>query len=747
MYEVRTSKYGFNMNKYFKWKVLFIVAIIAFSIWKIYPPEKQITLGLDLQGGMHVVMKVDVEKVPESARKDATDRAVEVIRNRIDEFGVKEPSITKQGADHIVIQLPGVTDRKRALEIVGKTAHLEFKLVAHEQDLLDQALKGEIPAGYELKELKEEEGQAPEKILLRSEAVLTGDKLINAGVAFDQGSFGQPIVTLEFNDEGAKIFDEVTSKAISDFRLDGIPRRIAILLDGTLRSAPQVRERIPNGRAIIQGQFAYQEASDLSLVLRAGALPAPVYVEEERTVGPTLGKDSVESGIKACLIGLALVFAAMAVYYLANGWIANFALVLNLLLLLAGLSLLKASLTLPGIAGVILSLGMAVDANVLIYERMREEMKLGKSSRAVIAAGYHKAFSTILDSNLTTLITAVLLFWFGTGPIRGFAITLSLGIVISMFTALFVTRVIFDWITRRGEMKLRMLQIIGVPNWNYMKYRYFAYAGSLVLILIGFAVFYQRGTANFGVDFAGGSLVQVKFKQEIDLGKVRSSLGAGGVEGAQIQNFGEPGLHEIIIRTPKIETDQIEKVLNDLVGAESYSVERVETVGPSVGADLRKKAFWASVWALGAICVYIGFRFKLIFAFPAVLALFHDAAITLGLFSITGREMNLTFIAAILTIIGYSINDTIVIYDRIRENMKLLRKLPFIDMVNLSINQTMSRTILTSGLTLLVVIALFFFGGEVINDFAFAIMVGMISGTYSTIFIAAPAIVDMQRLK
>ncbi|MBI4397838.1 MAG: protein translocase subunit SecD [Candidatus Omnitrophica bacterium] len=734
------------MNKYFKWKVLLIVALVAFSLWKIYPPEKQITLGLDLQGGMHIVMKVDLAKVPESLRADATDRAVEIIRNRIDEFGVKEPQISKQGSDHIVIQLPGVTDRKRALEILGRTAHLEFRRVVEDQKLLDQALAGTVPEGYELKELKEE-GRPDEKLLLEGQAVLSGDKLVNAGVSFDQGSFGQPIVTLEFNEEGARIFDQVTSQAVNDFRLDGISRRIAILLDGTLRSAPQVRERIPNGQAIIQGQFSYQDASDLALVLRAGALPAPVNVEEERTVGPTLGKDSVDDGVRACVVGLILVFIAMAVYYLANGLIANFALVLNLLFILTGLSLFNASLTLPGIAGLILSLGMAVDANVLIFERMREELALGKKSRAVVAAGYHKAFSAIFDSNLTTLITAVLLFKFGTGPIRGFAITLSLGIISSMFTALFVTRVIYDWITRKKEITIKMLQLIGVPNFNYMKWRYWAYAGSTLLIVGGLLVFYLRGADNFGVDFAGGTLVQVKFKEAVDLGTVRNAMSSGGVTGAQLQNFGDPGLHEIIIRTPEIATDSIENVLTSLVGAESFETLRVETVGPSVGSDLRKKAFWASIWALIALCIYVGFRFKFNYGLCAVLALFHDAAVTVGMYAISGREMNLTFIAALLTIIGYSINDTIVIYDRIRENLKSMRKLPFIDQVNLSLNQTLSRTILTSGVTLLVVIALFIFGGEVINDFAFAMLVGMISGTYSTIFIATPVLVDLQKLR
>ncbi len=731
------------MNKYYKWKVLLIVAIVALSIWKISPPSEKINLGLDLQGGMHVVMKVDLEKVPELAREDATDRAVEVIRNRIDEFGVKEPSVSKQGVDQIIIQLPGVSDRKRALEIIGKTAHLEFRMVAHEQALIDQALGGEIPEGYEIKELSRGKGLGSEKLLLEKDSFLSGDKLVNAGVSFDQGSLGQPIVTLEFNDEGAKTFDQATAKASGDFRVDGIPRRIAIILDGALRSAPQVRERIPNGRAIVQGQFTYEDASDLALVLRAGALPAPVYVEEERTVGATLGQDSIEKGIRACFVGLVLVLVAMFAYYFINGAVANVALILNLLFLIAGLSLFNASLTLPGIAGIILAMGMAVDSNVLIYERMREELKLGKGARAVIASGYNKALSTILDSNITTLITALLLFRFGTGPIRGFAVTLSLGIIVSMFTALFVTRAIFDFISKKQDLKIKMLELVGVPSFNYIKWRHIAYGVSSVVIVCGLLFFFNRGSDNFGVDFSGGSLVQVKFAEPTDMGAIRSALKEGGVEGSQIQNFGDSSLNEIIVRTPQMNPEEVEASLKALVGDDQVEIMRVERVGPAVGADLRQKAMWASIWALIAMGVYVSFRFRFQFAVCAAVALFHDAAITVGLYSLSGREMNLTFIAAILTIIGYSLNDTIVIFDRVRENMRLLKKMTFSDLINLSLNQTLSRTIITSGLTLLAVIALYVFGGEVINDFAFAILIGVVVGTYSSVFIAAPLAADL----
>ncbi len=735
------------MDKYYKWKVLLIVALTSLALWQVYPPQKKIHLGLDLRGGMHLLLKVDVSQLAQKEKKDAVDRALEVIRNRIDQFGVSEPSIQKQGTDRIVVQLPGVTDRKRALDVIGKTALLEFKMVADDPKLLEQALKGSVPEGYELRELKEE--RRHENLLLEKKAPLTGDKLVNAAVSFDQRSFGQPVVSLEFNKEGAAKFAEITQLAVSKFQQDGIPRRISIVLDGTVRSAPQVKVVIPDGRAQIEGNFTYEDASDLALVLRAGALPAPVSVEEDRVVGPSLGKDSIEQGTKACLISGVLVTLFMSTYYLLPGMIASVALFLMVLFTLGGMVAFGATLSLPGIAGLVLNIGMAVDANVLIFERMREELKTGKTVRSAISAGYHKAFSAIVDSNVTTLITGLLLFYFGSGPIKGFAVTLSIGIVASMFTAITVTKVVFDAFTR-GERKisLRMMNILKeVPKFDYIKWRYFGYGLSILVIGIGLAVFFMRGEKMYGVDFSGGVLEQVKFKQTMDLAKIRNVLAKKGLGGVNLQNFGEEGRHEVIFRSSAAQPEKIHEALDELAGKGNYEVLRAETVGPSAGAEIRGKAFKAFFMAMIGCIIYMTWRFDFRYAICAIVAEFHDAFVCLGVVALSGREISLPVISAVLTIIGYSLNDTIVIYDRFRENARNMKRMTFADLVNLSVNQTLSRSILTNLTVFIVVVILFLFGGEVINDFAFTMLIGCISGSYSTIFTASPLLVDWKGRK
>lgn len=730
------------MDKYYKWKVLGVIILIVAAIWKIYPPQQKIKLGLDLKGGMHLLLRVETEKIDVNGRKDAVDRAVEIIRNRIDQFGVAEPSIQKQGVNGIVVQLPGVTDRARALSVIGKTAMLEFKLVADDPKLLPEALNGNVAEGYELKELREEKRQ--ENLLLKSEAVLTGDKLVNAAVSFDSTGFGQPVVTLEFDKEGSAKFARVTEEAVAKFKADGIARRLAIVLDGEVRSAPQMRVIIADGHAQIEGNFSYEEANDLALVLRAGALPAPVVVEEDRIVGPSLGKDSIEQGTKACILSAIFVGIFMSSYYLFSGLVATIALVLMIVLTLGALAGFGATLSLPGIAGLVLNIGMAVDANVLIFERMREELKTGKTVRAAIAAGYHKAFSAIIDSNVTTLITGLLLFYFGSGPIKGFAVTLSIGIGASMLTAIVVTRLIFDGMTSEGRnVSLRMFNILNeVPKIDFMKYRYWGYALSVIAVTIGLFAFFARGEKNYGVDFSGGVLEQVKFKQSVDLGQIRKALESKGGSSINLQNFGEADRHEVIFRSAAAQPEKIHEALDELVGKDNYEVLRQETVGPAAGAEIRGKAMKAFFIALIGCIIYMSWRFDTRYAICAIIAEFHDAFICVGAVALSGREFSLPVISAILTIIGYSLNDTIVIYDRVRENVKGMRKMTFKDIVNLSVNQTLSRSLLTNFTVFIVVAVLYFFGGDIINDFAFTMLVGCISGTYSTIFCASPILVS-----
>ena len=719
------------MDKFYKWKVLLIVVLAGLSIWKAWPPKEKINLGLDLQGGMQLLLQVETDKVPAEARRDATDRVVEIVRNRIDEFGVREPVISKQGKDQVVVQLPGVTDRGRAREIVGKTAHLEFRLVSDNSELIKKADEGKAPEGYELKEMKNSSG-GTNSVLVSKEVLLTGDHLTTASVGFDQ--YGQAIVQLQFEKEGAKIFDKIT--------FENVGKQLAIVLDGKVHSAPVIRDRIPNGQAQISGNFSADEASDLALILRAGALPAPVRIIEERTVGPTLGHDSIEKSVRAGALGTLLVFLFMPGYYLLAGLIADIGLVVYMLLVTGSLALFHSSLTLPGIAGFILSIGMAVDANVLISERMREELQTGKTPRAAISAGYHRAFSAILDSNLTTLITSLLLFFFGTGPIKGFAVTLSFGLIASMFSSLTVTRVIFDFLAKNNpNLNLKMNRLIGVTDFRFLRGRFFAYGFSLLTLVVGISTFFLRGRENFGVEFTGGTLIQVGFQKPVESAAFRRALEKAGVKDPSLQFYGDPSQNQFIVKTAAADSKKIEQAASAAAGKD-FQVLRVDEIGPTVSGDLKTKALWAVFWSSAGILVYLAFRFEWQFALAAVAALLHDTLFTFGVYALSGREINLPIVAAILTIMGYSVNDTIITFDRVRENLRVVRKKTFSEIVELSINQTLGRTILTSLTVLFGAFSLFLFGGSGISDFAFTLCIGFTIGIYSTVFVASALLVD-----
>ncbi|MCM8800648.1 MAG: protein translocase subunit SecD [Candidatus Omnitrophica bacterium] len=727
------------MKKRIIYKLIFILLVLGICIYFAFPLNRRINLGLDLKGGIHLLLKVDTKSISDFAKIDVVERALEVIRNRVDEFGVREPYIQRQGEDEIVVQLPGVTDRERAIEIIGRTALLEFKLVCSEPEKIKQALQGNVPEGYELKTVHDTE----EQLLLEKEPVLTGDTLVDAMVRF-QGEFNEPVVGLKFNSEGAKKFSKITS--------ENIGKRLAIVLDGKVQSAPNIKEHIPYGEAVITGRFDIEEARDLALVLRVGALPAPMWVEEERTIGPLLGQDSIRKGIKASIVGSILIFIFMAFYYLSAGIIADFALILNLLIILGILGMLpalfgiSATLTLPGIAGMALSLGMAVDANVLINERIKEELAGGRSLRSAIANGYNKAFSAIFDSNVTTIIASALLFIFGTGPIRGFAVTLTTGLIASLFTAVIVTRTIFELLIEFGLLKnsLPMLRFIKEARLDFIGKRRIFYILSLLVIIFGLIVYFKRGKQAYGIDFAGGQLQEYSFKSTPDIDKVRNILKELNLADASLQQF-KDNPRVLLIRTVEDKNQLITQKLKEVFPDEDIQILRVERVGPVAGRHLKVKAVKAILWSLLGILIYVALRFKhLNFAVAGVIALFHDVLVALGFMAITGRQIDLLTITAFLTIAGYSINDTIVIYDRVRENSQLLRKYSLYNLINLSVNQTLSRTLLTSLVTLLVVIAILFYGGEVLNNFAFCLLIGFISGVYSTIYIASPLVLAWQ---
>ena len=719
-------------------RTLVVLGVIAASLWYTFPLKDRISLGLDLQGGMHMVLKVDTSKLPpEMLKQDVTGTALEIIRNRIDQFGVREPLIQRQGTDGIVVQLPGVTDRERAIKLIGETAQLRFMLVSENRHLLDQATGGHVPEGYTL---VEDENGSP--LLLENEGTLNGSILSEAMV--QAGEMGLPVVSFRMTREGAKAFGRLTGANIN--------RRLAIVLDNKLQSAPVIQSRITDAGQIT-GRFTREEANDLAIVLRAGALPAPIVLEEERTVGPTLGKDSIRAGILASAAGGLLVVLFMVCYYWVAGVIAVVALVLNLLIVLGCLGYLHATLTLPGIAGIMLTLGMAVDANVLIDERIREEMTRGRPLSLAIDVGYSRVFSAIFDSHVTGIISALFLYWFGTGSIRGFGTTMITGLVASLFTAIFVTRLFFDMLLASGWLKkLPMLHLVRETKIDFIGKRRIAYALTGLLTIAGAMAFVHRGSQRYGLDFTGGLLQQYRFSHAITADELRTSLNKVGLGHAVVQEFGSPT--EWLIRTPEATQAEIKETMTrthevmiaDFGQQSPPELTRLEQVGPTVGGILRKKAWFAIGWSMVGIMLYVAFRFRNFeFGAAGVIALIHDVVMAGGLLCLIGRPIDLMIIVALLTIAGYSISDTVVVYDRVRENMRIYRKMGLAELINLSINQMLGRTILTTLTVILEVLALYFFGGEVLHDFAFCLLVGFISGVYSTVYIASPLVITWRR--
>jgi preprotein translocase subunit SecD len=412
--------------------MLFILGLVGLAIWSVYPPGDKIRLGLDLKGGVHLVLEADTSKIESTQDlKDAVNVALEIIRNRVDQFGVSEPTISRQGTSRIIVDLAGIEDPQRAVELIGKTALLEFKLVDEKGDL-KKALEDKLPPDDEI--LYEYVDGKPRPYLIKRETLLSGRFIKDARVEID--SWGQPYIALEFDSQGAQIFAQITGTHVGE--------RLAIILDNVVKSAPVIKTRIPEGKAVIEGRFTLEEANELRIILKSGALPIPFNIIQNTTVGPSLGRDSIQKGLVSGIIGLVGVVLFMGIYYRKAGLIANMALFLNLLFLLGALAALKATLTLPGIAGIILTIGMSIDANVIIFERIREELRRERAPRSAVDTGYRRALSTILDANITTLITALILFQFGSGPIKGFATTLSIGILASLFTAIVVTRVTFN---------------------------------------------------------------------------------------------------------------------------------------------------------------------------------------------------------------------------------------------------------------------------------------------------------------
>jgi len=721
-----------------------MLVLVVSSIVTIWPPQKKIALGLDIQGGTSFLIRL--KGGDKEVTKGMLDQAVEVIRKRVDYFGGGEQIISPVGSDRILVQIPGLDTAKiqEARDQLSRVAKLEFRLVYPDNgERLREIDEGKqvIPPEYRIETYKQQhqaEGEKPieERLLVKKKADLAGDRVSGAGASYERDGWA---VHLRFDSEGAKQFGNITAA--------NVHHRFAIVLDGVIQSAPVIQDAIYGGDAQITGRFTEEEARGLASVLE-NPLQTPVSIEEERSVSHTLGLDSIRASILAGFVGLAITLVCVAVYYKIPGLIANLALIINLILLVGALTMFHFVLTLPGIAGIILTIGLSVDANVLIYERLREEMALGKSLKVALNTAYEKAFSSIFDANVTTLITDAILFWKASGPVKGFAISLSLGILASFFTALIVGRNCLGWLVDTGRVKrISMLHLISAQNINFLGKGLIACMCSLALLLAGAFAFYKRGERNFGVDFRGGDLITLSAPGKIDIGQVRGALKPIGLADASIQESTQVGRSYITIRTPLNTSDKVEKQVMQTLPSSGFRVEGSERVGALVGGELAKNSLIALGLGILGILIFVTFRFQLSFAVGAIVALLHDVLMTVGVFALFGRELTLTIVGAVLTVAGYSINDTIVVYDRIREGLASGRRGTIEEIMNSSINQTLSRTILTSTVTLIPILCLFLFGGAVLRDFSLAIIIGVIVGTYSSIFIASPIVLWWTRAR
>jgi SecD/SecF fusion protein len=660
---------------------------------------------------------------------DALERSLEVVRQRLDESGLVEPSITRQGNDGILVQMPGVADPSSVRKLLGTTAKMTFHWVANSDN---EALMN-LPGSAE-----------GERYSLERRVAMEGQHISDAQLGFNSDN-GQPVVNFKLDSDGARQFGEMTRANIG--------RPLAVVLDGKVITAPVIRSAIAGGSGEISGGFTSAEASSLALLLRGGALPVPLKVLEERTVGPDLGSDAIAMGLSTGLLGAALVFAFMLGLYGRWGAIACVGLAVNVGLVFGVLSVLGATLTLPGIAGIILTIGMAVDANILINERIREETRNGLSAPMAVRQGFSRAYSTILDSNMTTLIAISLLFMFGSGPVRGFAVTIGIGLLTSMFTAIAVTRLLMEWRVRAmGRQPLaihgiKTLDRLAARGVDFLRGRFIGLALSALLSIGSIVLFFGPGL-QYGVDFTGGTLVEVR-AENTSVEQLRQALASAGLGGASIQESGPADAGQYLVRLPVLnhsasdsesKADGVVDSLKTAVRTLSPTAEfpKVDMVGPKVSGGFSDATILAILLAGAGMLAYLWIRFESHFAAAATLTIALDLTKTIGFFALTGLEFNLTAVAALLALIGYSVNDKVVVFDRVRENLRLTPGKPMLQLLNESISSTLTRTVFTSVTTLLALLPMGIAGGSAVSSFALPMLFGIVVGTSSSIFIAAP---------
>jgi SecD/SecF fusion protein len=721
------------------WRAVFALAAVGVSAAFVLTTSPR--LGLDLKGGTQIVLETqDTERV--EANAESTDRALEVLRGRVDALGVSEPTLARAGDRRIIVELPDVQDPREAVEVIGKTAQLSF------HEVLGPARPGAAQKGGERLVLDDESGQP----LLLGPTVLDGDGVEDAEAAQPQDSLGDWVVNVTFNGSGAPDWRTLVDAACAN---PAGGQRIAIVLDESVISSPAVQPELcagAGGSTSITGQFSQEEAEDLAILIAGGALPVSIEVIEQRTVGATLGDAAIQASIEAAIIGIILTGLFIVIVYRVMGLMASIALCAYGLISYGMLLWLGATLTLPGLAGFVLAIGLAIDANVLVFERAREEYAL-RSDHALVKAldtGYNKAWSAILDSNVTTLLAAGLLFFLASGPVKGFGVTLSIGVVASMISALVVARVLTD-LAARSAVVAKRPHLSGLAGHGRLRHWlnqsgpflmrrigvWIGVAAAVALIAVGGIV--ARGL-NLGVEFTGGRLLEFSTTTELSADAARAAVSEAGFPQAVVQtSSGDAGAENITVRTEQINNDQavsIERSLGEIGG--TVQKERDELIGPSLGKELRDKAILAFVIAIGAQMIYLAVRFRWTYAAAAVLSMAHVVLTVVGIFAWWGKPIDGVFLAAVLSIIGLAVNDTIVVFDRIRERTKQSKGHPLRKVVNEAILQTIPRTLNTGLGAMFILLALAVLGGDSLTDFAIALLLGLSIGIYSTIFTASP---------
>ncbi|NBE56694.1 protein translocase subunit SecD [Streptomyces boluensis] len=739
------------------WRAAVALCVIAAALF--FALTQSARLGLDLRGGTQIVLETK-DSPTTAADTESTQRALEVLRQRVDALGVSEPSLTRSGENRIIVELPGVQDPREAAEVVGRTAQLTVHPV---RGVTDKAPKTEAKDSGGPDTDKSPTLPDPDQkgaYLQLGPTALTGEGVRDAEAVLDQQGMSGWMVNLEFRKQAGADWARVTGKAACAPQGDP-QRRVAIVLDGRVISAPSVNPEvacdvgITGGSTQITGGFDQEAAGELAALVKGGALPVPVEVVEQRTVGPTLGADAISASAQAALIGLALTGLFIVIVYRLLGALATLALALYGLISYAALVALGATLTLPGLAGFVLAVGMAVDANVLVFERAREEY-LGARTKSLdkpLRTGFEKAWSAVVDSNVTTLLAAGLLFFFAVGPVKGFGVTLSVGVLASMVSALVITRVLAEFAVARGFVRKRPA-LTGITSTGRVRawlarrdprlvhHRRRWLGASALLVMVAVAGIGLRGL-DFGVEFTGGRLVEYSTSRPVPVDTAREAVADAGFPRAVVQESGDG---DISVRTERLSNDQQHTVKEALErpGGE-VTVERDELIGPSLGDELRQKALIALGVAVAAQLLYLSVRFRWTFAAAAVVAMAHDVLLVVGLFAWLGKPVDSVFLAALLTVIGYSVNDTVVVFDRVREGRRRDPRTTLVDTANRAVVQTLPRTVNTGMGALFVLAALAVLGGDSLADFSVALIAGVLVGMASTVGTAVPLAVTLER--